>query len=60
MPIWNLVNSLLRMADVEPGNSTEHRARALAILRDFHAIDRLFPGQERQVREREQALRAED
>ena len=57
---WDLVVSLLRMAAVEPDNSTEHRTRALAILRDLHATDRLFPEQERQMRELEQELRTED
>ena len=57
---WDLVVSLLRMAAVEPDNSTEHRTRALAILRDLHATDRLFPEQERLMRELEQELRTED
>jgi tetratricopeptide (TPR) repeat protein len=57
---WDLVVSLLRMAAVEPDNSTEHRTRALAILRDLHATDRLFPEQEHWMRELEQELRTED
>jgi tetratricopeptide (TPR) repeat protein len=57
---WDLVVSLLRMAAVEPDNSTEHRTRALAILRDLHAADRLFPEQEHLMRELEQELRTED
>jgi tetratricopeptide (TPR) repeat protein len=57
---WDLVVSLLRMAAVEPDNSTEHRARALAILRDLYATDQLFPEQENLMRELEQELRTED
>ena len=48
---WDLVVSLLRMAAVEPEHSTEHRTRALAMLRDLHAADRLFPEQEQLMRE---------
>ena len=57
---WDLVVSLLRMAAVEPDNSTEHRTRAVAILRDLHATDRLFPEQERWMRELEQGLSSEE
>ena len=42
---WDLVCSLLRIAEVDASHRTEHLSHALALLRPLHAAGRLFPEQ---------------